>query len=134
MIDKTQQSWIRAFTMRLNILMVERDISGCQLAALTGFGESSIQGYRNGEHVPSAYAVAKIADALDCTTDDLITLKIDSFDLTGFGTEEIKKLRYLRDKYNVDEKLLIDAVRYMGPGLTKYEKIDQLLEMMSRKK
>jgi transcriptional regulator with XRE-family HTH domain len=49
-----------------------RGLSQEQLAAKAGCGQSSISWYENNTHTPLLTTVVKLADALDCTIDDLV--------------------------------------------------------------
>ena len=133
MNEMIQPKWIDIFAIRINRIRKERNLTIKQLAALTGFGRNSIQGYCSGRNVPSAFVIAKLAAALDCSTDELISITYDDFELAGFSSDEIDILRKLRDKYHLKEKDLIDAVKVMGPGLTKYKRLDTLLSTCSKK-
>lgn len=133
MNEITDKKWSDAFAIRLNSIMGERHISGVQLAGLTLLTGATVSRFRNGRRIPSALDVARIADALNCTADELISLKYDEFEMAGFSSAECERLRELSEKYNLDPATLIAAVKYMGPGLTKYKKLDELFQMCSKK-
>lgn len=49
-----------------------RGLSQEQLAAMAGCSLSAISWYENNTHTPLLTTVVKLADALDCTIDDLV--------------------------------------------------------------
>ena len=127
----TEKAWVNIFTFRLHRIMKKRAISQKQLSYLIDVSEATVCRYCRGERVPNAYTIAKIADVLNCAVDELVSLDSteDEFELAGFRSEERDKLREICDKYNLDRKLLIDTVRYMGPGMGKYKSLEQLFEL-----
>lgn len=128
----TEKKFREVFAARLVMIMKDRGISGKQLAALIDIDEPTMSRIRNGKHRLGSYTIAKIADALNCTTDELISLKQDDFKLAGFSLAECKRMREFKEKHNLtDDRLLIETVKYMGPGLAKYDSLDKLLGMMS---
>ena len=55
-----------------NLLRLMGDMTVVRLAELTGIARTTLINYRCGRTDPSAIAVAKIAKALGCTTDELL--------------------------------------------------------------
>ena len=55
-----------------NLLRLMGDMTVVQLSGRTGIARTTLSNYRNAKTNPSAIAVAKIAKALDCTTDELL--------------------------------------------------------------
>ena len=114
MILHNEQEWTEAFTTRLKAAMKKEHISNKDLGELVGVGENSIINYRRGVSVPNLYTAAKIASVLDISLDNLAGVEYyDEFELAGFDKKECMMLRKLRERYNVDSQVLIDAYRCM---------------------
>lgn len=60
------------FATQLKKAMMERDMSQTELSALTGIGKSSISQYASGKNLPKGKAIAKMAEALDCSVEFLL--------------------------------------------------------------
>lgn len=56
----------------ITILMYDKDIKSRDLAKKIGVSESTISKIRNNERLPSLRLTQKMADALDCTVDELL--------------------------------------------------------------
>lgn len=68
-----EEAWRASFARRLRIKMREARMTQTDLSNKTGIALSTISRYlSNGEILPSAYNVLKLADALGCSTSDLI--------------------------------------------------------------
>ena len=67
--DKTALTRLK---MNLAELMQLREISQAELARQTGESDARISYYRNGLKLPSIAVAARIAEALQCTIDDLL--------------------------------------------------------------
>ena len=65
--------WRKIFSDRLAEYMAAKGISQQALSEYTGLGKATINGYVNGKVTPSAYALTKLARALDCAVMDLLT-------------------------------------------------------------
>ena len=63
------------FAQRLEKILIERNIYPAQLARMTGLNRSAIYSYIDGTAQPRAYAIVKIAQALDVSADYLLGLK-----------------------------------------------------------
>lgn len=61
------------FAENLKRIMWEKHISGATLSRLTGIGKSSISQYMSGQSVPKQDRLSVIADALNCTVEELTT-------------------------------------------------------------
>lgn len=61
---------------RLNHILKTAGMSQVELANRTGFSEVTISRYVNGSRMPSAYAIYKMAEALNVTTDAIL---VDSY-------------------------------------------------------
>ena len=66
--------FLNRFSINLHNKLKEKGINSYQLAQRTGIAVRSINGYVNGYHMPNAYYIAVIAEALCCSTEDLIGL------------------------------------------------------------
>ena len=66
-----------ARTFRRNVLMrmLELDMTRKELVSKSGLGKSSVEKYLAARVQPTAYAVARIAKALDCSADRLLGLE-----------------------------------------------------------
>lgn len=62
---------------RLRVRMAEVDMNASQLAAAAKVSADSVRKYRRGETTPTLEVLCKLAEALNCTPNDLC----------GFGTE-----------------------------------------------
>ena len=72
----TSEEFKAAFAERLKSLRKSRKLTQKQLGILCGFtekaAERSIQKWEYKEQLPALYSVRTLADALDCSLDDLI--------------------------------------------------------------
>ena len=66
-----EDKWREIFADRLNEYMCTKRITQQALAEYTGLSKGAINNYINGNATPSAYALSKLARALDCTVMDL---------------------------------------------------------------
>lgn len=69
--DGTEESWKREFRHRLVTYMDEYPHDQTSLAESTGISQKSISNYVWGRTIPSGYAIAKLAKALNCSVSDL---------------------------------------------------------------
>lgn len=76
------------FAERLNLAMVERQVSQKELAAAIGKGKSSVSQYLSGRSVPRPDVQKQIADFLDCTV-DWLNSEVPSSDHTEKGLKNI---------------------------------------------
>lgn len=56
---------------RLRVLMAEAGLNAVQLAEKAGVSVDSVRKYRRGESVPTLETTFKLAQALDCTPNDI---------------------------------------------------------------
>lgn len=66
-----EKEWRKVFSDRLAEYMCTKCITQQALAEYTGLSKGAINNYVNGNATPSAYALSKLARALDCTVMDL---------------------------------------------------------------
>jgi ribosome-binding protein aMBF1 (putative translation factor) len=69
--ELNEERWRMIFADRLNELIGVRGYSQNTLAENTGLSKGAINNYVNGNATPSAYALSKLARALDCTIAEL---------------------------------------------------------------
>ena len=69
--DGSEESWKREFRHRLVTLMDEYPHDQTSLAEASGISQQSISNYMWGKTIPSGYAIAKLAKALNCSVSDL---------------------------------------------------------------
>lgn len=91
--------------MRLKELRTQKHISQLDMAIACGVSQSSIVGYENGRCTPNPETLVKMAKALDCTVDELLTdprekleaelqAKIESGEMTADEAEDEYQNRY----------------------------------------
>lgn len=69
----TEQEWREEFAHRLRVIARNKGYYfQKEWAELFGVSENTVSRYRTCETVPDAYMIYKIANALGCTTDELI--------------------------------------------------------------
>lgn len=68
----SEMEWLRIFANNLQYLMSQAGMSQRVLAAKTGLEQGSISRYTNAQQMPGIKAIVNIANALGCSTDDLI--------------------------------------------------------------
>ena len=66
-----EEEWRKIFADRLAEYMCTKRITQQALSEYTGLSKGAINNYVNGNATPSAYALSKLARALDCTVMDL---------------------------------------------------------------
>ena len=66
-----EEEWRKIFADRLAEYMCTKRITQQALAEYTGLSKGAINNYVNGNATPSAFALSKLARALDCTVMDL---------------------------------------------------------------
>ena len=72
-ISMTEQEWKDEFAARLRRVSYQnKKYNRKQLAEASGLSVRSIERYRRGERVPDAITIAKIANALECSPEELI--------------------------------------------------------------
>lgn len=69
----TRDEFAHKFSMRLDKLMRSKRITNRMLAEQVECDASTINSYRNEKSVPDAYMIYKIAKALPCTIEALIS-------------------------------------------------------------
>jgi DNA-binding Xre family transcriptional regulator len=68
--ELTEDECRREFGIRLNKILIRKNITQIELSEMTGINRSILNGYITGKHSPSFYNVDRIAKALDCSVDD----------------------------------------------------------------
>lgn len=68
----TEIKWLEMFSDNLYSLLLESNMSQRELADLSGLSEATISNYLNSRQMPGVKAIINIANALECSTDDLI--------------------------------------------------------------
>lgn len=69
----TEQEWRNEFAKRLQAMMYQKKrYNKKQLAEASGLSSKTIGRYRRGERIPDGVAISKIANALECSPDELI--------------------------------------------------------------
>lgn len=63
---------LRKLSINLPALMKKREMSQAELARHTGESDARIANYKFGRVLPSLAVAARIAEALDCTIDELL--------------------------------------------------------------
>lgn len=71
----SETRWRIEFGRRLYRVMCACGMKQWELAKLSGTSEQTISKYVNGESTPSAYAVYRLAKALECTIDYLVNFE-----------------------------------------------------------
>ena len=66
-----EEGWREVFADRLAELIATKGLNQQALADYTGISKGAINNYINKKSTPSAYALSKLARALDCTIMDL---------------------------------------------------------------
>ena len=68
----TEEKWRELFGFNLSNYLKHNNMTQRDLTDLTYISESIISDYVRGRRTPSAIKILRIAQALKCTTDDLI--------------------------------------------------------------
>lgn len=71
-LERTESEWKQDFSRRLKRMIRLRSTTQLELAERTGIRPGTISLYVNGKCVPSLYSASKLADALDCSINDLM--------------------------------------------------------------
>lgn len=69
--NMTEEEFRHEFGLRLRRLMGRKGVTQIELAERTGITQARISGYIRGKNTPSIFVVNKIAQALNCTIDEL---------------------------------------------------------------
>lgn len=78
-VDVDESDWRRDFSKRLNSKLMEKRMTISDLASLTGLSRASVYKYVDCNSTPSAYNMIKIADALECSVNELIGLNFKDY-------------------------------------------------------
>lgn len=70
-INLSEETWKKEFSTRLKKKMAEKNISGRELARITGISTNTISRYTTCRNIPNSYNLRKIAIALGCSIHDL---------------------------------------------------------------
>lgn len=68
----TEREWMKTFGDNLAYQLREADMTQDELAERTGLTQATISRYVNGAQFPGVRAIVNIANAFDCSTDELI--------------------------------------------------------------
>lgn len=68
----TKQEWVEGFGFNLQTLMREFGISQTELANEAGLSQADVSRYINGQQIPTAPTIVKLAYTLNCGVEDLI--------------------------------------------------------------
>lgn len=68
------RKWKQNFASRLRKMMIKKRMNQTGLADASGMSQSSIAQYLNTNRIPTALNLVYIADALECTRDELAYL------------------------------------------------------------
>lgn len=74
MMRNNDRKWKQNFAARLRKMMIKKGMNQMELADASGISQSSIAQYLNTNRVPTALNLVYIADALECTRDELAYL------------------------------------------------------------
>lgn len=76
MIVITEEQLKARLKRNVTALMKSRGVSQRDLAKLTGDSDTQISRVVNGQHVPNCAFLCRIAEALECTLDDLCSKQV----------------------------------------------------------
>lgn len=97
------KEWNKSFGNNLKRILNEKGITQSNLAALIVSTETTVSRWVNGERIPSAYAIVRIANALKVDLDELLYIAPPEMDLNE-AIFELKALREFCEEYaNSDE-------------------------------
>lgn len=71
---RSEDKWKQEFAVRLWRTMIKKGMNQIELAYASGISQSSIAQYLNTNRIPTALNLVYIADALECTRDELAYL------------------------------------------------------------
>ena len=67
-----QTEFKKVFKANILDIMYQKGITQKDISLISGISEVMLSRYINGDMIPSFYKIYKIADALECSIDDLI--------------------------------------------------------------
>lgn len=73
-MSNNDRKWKQNFAARLRKMMIKKGMTQMELADASGVSQASIAQYLNTNSVPSVLNFVYIADALECTRDELAYL------------------------------------------------------------
>lgn len=73
-MNGNDRKWKQNFAARLRKMMIKKVMNQMELADASGISQSSIAQYLNANRVPTVLNLVYIADALECTRDELAYL------------------------------------------------------------
>ena len=65
------------FKEKLRKVMSEKGLSITKVSQLSGIGKSSISQYLSGKNVPTSERIKVLADAIECTVEELTDISAD---------------------------------------------------------
>lgn len=69
-----EREWLAYFSVNLMEMLEEAKMTQRELADASGLSEAAVSNYIRGRQMPGVRAIVNIADALGCSTDELIDL------------------------------------------------------------
>lgn len=118
-----------AFRKLLPKYMSKNNMNNRELAKAVGMSESTVHCWLTGKAFPRIDVIQKIADVLNCSTDDLLvtqTLSIPDFTMTvntellETAIEERETQRQIRDRMRQNELKLIKIFNSITPEGQEY--------------
>lgn len=85
---------------RIRELREDRDLRQCDVAAATGIDQRTLSNYETGKTNPDSYAIIRLSDYFDVTSDYLI----------GRSNDRTKKIDELEDSIMNIQKELVDIL------------------------
>lgn len=74
--EYSEESWKHQFAITLTRKLADKQMTKRELSDATGISQMSLSNYTNEKSIPSAYAITRIADALECSVSELIDFDI----------------------------------------------------------
>lgn len=71
----TEQEWREKFARKLGLMLLDSNCTKKEFAETVGISECTLSNYLHGRRLPSILILKDIADALDCTMDELTTFQ-----------------------------------------------------------
>jgi transcriptional regulator with XRE-family HTH domain len=100
----------QSFQSRLKEARIKKGLSQAELSKLVGAYVSNISRYERGEHYPATEMLSKLAEALDVTTDFLMSGSIDDKATNAISDKELLSQFQRLEKLPKDKKHIIKEV------------------------